>query len=203
MSFKKHTPQLPPRFLEFDEARKYIENMRLNKEKTLEAIDYMINHKEYYFLLKNLVNQFVDKEEGDKELFDYIFSRLTDCPKRKEDADLYKKIIKSQNKALKESFFEFIKNCSKEFKELANNFLNSSDENSHLVGFYILLSIPGQEAKTALANFIKKEKKEELIDEFLNYLYFYGDEKDIDILNELEKLFPSYKEKIHQVKESL
>ena len=203
MGFKKHTLHKPERFLEFDEARKYIEDMNLDRKKTFEAIDYMVNHKEYYFLLKNLVKQFADKETGDRELFDYIFSRLQECPKRKEDAEIYKKIIKSKNKDLKTAFFEYVKNCSKDFNKLAHEFLDDDDKDVRYLGFCILLNIPDEKAKEALKEYILKEGNEDLLKDFLNYIYYYGDKEDIECLEKLKLQFPSKADDIDKIEESL
>ncbi len=203
MAFKKHILHKPERFLEFDEARKYIENMELDREKTFEAVDYMINHKEYYFLLKNLLNQFADKEKGDRELFDYIFSRLKDCPKRKEDAELYKKLVKAKNEELKTAFFEYVKNCSKDFKNLAHEFLNSKDKDIRYLGFCILLNLPDKKAKEALKEYVLHEGNGGLLKDFLNYIYYYGDKEDIECLEKLKLQFPDKAKDINNIEESL
>jgi hypothetical protein len=71
------------RFKEFDEARVYIETF--NKD-SFDAIDYMIDHKEFYFLLKNIL-----KNLPKKEFVEYIFLRLP-CLKRKDNIEMLKNI---------------------------------------------------------------------------------------------------------------
>jgi len=77
--FKNFEEKRIDRFKEFDEARGYIENFSSN---SFLAIDYMIDHKEYYFLLKNVLKQ-LPKEE----IVEYIFYNLP-CLKRKEDLEI-------------------------------------------------------------------------------------------------------------------
>jgi len=81
--FISHKEEKFLRFKEFDEARKFIENF---SENSFDAIDYMIDHKEYYFLLKNIL-----KNLPDKKIVEYIFLRLP-CLKREFDIELLKKL---------------------------------------------------------------------------------------------------------------
>ncbi|WP_456470286.1 hypothetical protein [Caminibacter sp.] len=69
------------RFKEFDEAREFIEKFSYSKD-TFDAIDYMINHKEYYFLLKNILRQLPDER-----IVEYVFFNLP-CLKREEDLNI-------------------------------------------------------------------------------------------------------------------
>lgn len=96
------------RFKEFDEARIYIENFKDDKD-TFEAVDYMINHKEYYFLLKNVLKQIDTK----KNILAYLFFNLP-CLKREEDLDLLIKIVKRSDRILKKIVIDYIKSCNNE-----------------------------------------------------------------------------------------
>jgi len=79
----KHKKQKFLRFKEFDEAREDIENFHKN---SYDAIDYMIDHKEFYFLLKNVL-----KNLPDENLVEYIFLRLP-CLKRVTDIEILKEL---------------------------------------------------------------------------------------------------------------
>ena len=73
----------------------------------------MIIHKEYYFLLKNILLQFFEK--GGEEFIDYTFSRM-DCIKRKEDKELLKKMLCSCNYYLSFKVFIYIIDCCETFE---------------------------------------------------------------------------------------
>jgi len=92
------------RFREFDEARGFIEDLQDNKD-TYEAIDYMINHKEYYFLLKNLKAQLNKSKIGV-----YIFLNLP-CLKREDDLELIEYMLKHSDEVLKEGIVDYLKSC--------------------------------------------------------------------------------------------
>jgi hypothetical protein len=96
------------RFKEFDEARGYIEEFKDDKN-TFEAIDYMINHREYYFLLKNVVKQINAK----KNILAYLFFNLP-CLKREEDLAMIIVILKKADEILKKIVIDYIKSCNNE-----------------------------------------------------------------------------------------
>ncbi|GAB6074294.1 hypothetical protein [Nautilia lithotrophica] len=106
--FKSFEEEKIFRFKEFDEAREFIENFRDNKD-TFEAIDYMINHKEYYFLLKNIINQLNTK----KSILAYLFFNLP-CLKREEDLELIIQILKKADNILKKIVIDYVKSCNNE-----------------------------------------------------------------------------------------
>ncbi len=110
MAFKKVDNEISiPRFKEFDEARVYIEDFSdFDKNIVFSAIDYMLIHKEYYFLLKNISLQF--SKDGGEEIIDYLFSRL-DCVKRNEDKELIKNLLYSPNRFLSFKVFVYILDC--------------------------------------------------------------------------------------------
>ncbi len=110
MALKKGTEGKVIRFMEFDEARVYIENMKGHPENfVLSAIDYMVDHKEYYFLFKNLYAQFGDS--GGEEYIEYLFSRMKRCCERSQDTLLLKKMLLSLNEYLSFRVFIYIVDC--------------------------------------------------------------------------------------------
>ena len=106
--FKEFEEEKIFRFKEFDEARGYIENFKDNKD-TYEAIDYMINHREYYFLLKNVAKQIKTK----KNILAYLFFNLP-CLKRDEDLEKIITILKNADEILKKIVIDYIKSCRNE-----------------------------------------------------------------------------------------
>ena len=106
--FKEFKEEKIFRFKEFDEARGFIENLKDNKN-TFEAIDYMINHKEYYFLLKNVLLQ----ADAKINVISYLFYNLP-CLKREDDLEVIEKILKIANEKLKSIIIDYLKTCKNE-----------------------------------------------------------------------------------------
>lgn len=198
MSFKKFKEEKPYRFKEFDEARIYIEDMSIDINLTREAIDYMITHKEYFFLLKNIVNQFY-KEGGNRELFDYIFSRLTDCPKRSSDIDLYLKIIESPNRDLREAFIAYLKTCADDLFSFVEKLLESRDAYKRKLAICVLKYSQNQEIKSKILDILKNENDKEVVEEILNYLSIYVLKDDVECLKIIERKFPELRDNIREI----
>jgi len=90
------------RFREFDEARGFIENLDSN---SYDAIDYMIYHKEYYFLLKNILKQLNKIIE-----INYIFLNLP-CLSRKDDFEMLEKIFIDGDSQIRHIIIDYLKSC--------------------------------------------------------------------------------------------
>ena len=104
---------LEKRFKEFDEARIYIEEWESHSfEDVCLAIDYMLVHKEYYYLLKTLYNKRFC--EGVEEVADYLFSRL-DCLSRQADREMVFKFLQSETQFLQEKALLYILGCCESF----------------------------------------------------------------------------------------
>jgi len=198
MSFKKFKEERPYRFKEFDEVRVYIEDMSIDTNLTKEAVDYMITHKEYFFLLKNIVKQFY-KGGGSRELFDYIFSRLTDCPKRSSDINLYLKIIESPNSDLRESFIEYLKTCADDLFSFIEKLLESRDTYKRKLAVCVLKYSQNQEIKSKFLDILKNENDKEVVEEILNYLSIYVLKDDVECLKLMEKKFPELRDNIREI----
>ncbi len=198
MSFKKFKEEKPYRFKEFDEARIYIEDMSIDTNLTREAVDYMITHKEYFFLLKNIINQFY-KEGGNRELFDYIFSRLTECPKRSSDIDLYLKIIESPNRNLRETFVEYLKTCADDLFSFVEKLLESRDAYKRKLAICVLKYSQNQEIKSKILDILKNENDKEVVEEILNYLSIYVLKDDVECLKLMERRFPELRDNIREI----
>ncbi|WP_456401110.1 hypothetical protein [Persephonella sp.] len=202
MSFKEFEEFKPVRFREFDEARVYIENMEKNRKLTEEAVDYMVNRGEYYFLLKNLIRQYGEKG-GDKQLFDYIFSKMSECPKRKEDLELYLEILDSKNNLLRESFAGYLRSCVDKFLPLLLDMLKSEDPERRKLSVCILKYLPDEKVKGQIILMINSEKDKEVIEEIINYLNIYISKNEINCLKLLREKHPEFEKKIDEIIDNL
>ena len=125
--FRKHIGEhFIIRFMEFDEARVYIENMKKDEEKTLSAIDYMITHKEYYFLLKNLLKN-IQNGTLDRKIYEYALLSYNKCPCEPEELEIIEQIIRIGNPTFIKPMEGFLKPWSCRLKEFLLSLLEYSD----------------------------------------------------------------------------
>ena len=145
--FKQFEEEKIFRFKEFDEARVYIENLQDSKD-TFEAIDYMINHKEYYFLLKNVLLQ----TDAKISVIAYLFYNLP-CLKRENDLEVIEKILKIANEKLQSIIIDYLKTCKNE--EFAKRMYLNGLKKEAIEIFKVLPNISNW-----LKNVLKNESKD-------------------------------------------
>ena len=106
-------PELVKRFREFDEARIYVERFEEHDfSDVCAAIDYMLVHKEFYYLLKTLYNKRFD--EGMEEVAEYLFLRL-ECLHRSEDQEMLFRFLVCERPFLRDRAFLYMVSCCKWF----------------------------------------------------------------------------------------
>ncbi|SNZ03224.1 hypothetical protein SAMN06265182_0325 [Persephonella hydrogeniphila] len=174
--FKKHNPDEEyhiKRFNDFDEARIFIEDMNRDKELTIAAIDYMISHKEYYFLLKNLYRHIKEKNLR-REIFEYALLSLDICPKREEDIKIIMEILQMKN-SFSEDMVEFLKGCSCQLKDFILGLLENKDPYIRKNAVSILMHCPDEKTKNKIKLLIKKEESSEVKDEMRKFLDIVND----------------------------
>ncbi|SNZ10137.1 hypothetical protein SAMN06265182_1750 [Persephonella hydrogeniphila] len=198
MSFKKFEEQKIHRFKDFDEAKVYIEDMNKDINLTFEAIDYMVSRKEYHFLLKNLVRQFYNSG-GSPQLFDYFFSKLSDCPGRKTDIEIYFKILESPNKTLKSSFTGYLKACAEKLYPFIMDMLRSNEAEKRKMAVCILRHLPSEEVKEKIVSMIKTEEDKTVMEEIVKYLEIYAFEENVDCLKFINEKFPEFDKKVQNI----
>ncbi len=103
------------RFHEFDEARPYIvEWQHHTLEFIFAAIDYMIGHNEYYFLLKNFtIPTSTQNRTKYHTIIEYLFSRI-DCLKREIDKKELKKLLLHEDAQVTNIVLSYILQCYKD-----------------------------------------------------------------------------------------
>ncbi|WP_457622053.1 hypothetical protein [Persephonella sp.] len=202
MSFKEFKEFKPHRFKDFNDAKKYIENTELDPELTQEAVDYMIAHNEFHYLLSTIVDKFYEKG-GSKQFFDYLFSKLSDCPKRKTDFDLYVKILESPNKTLKDTFIAYLKSCADKITPFVMEMLHSKEPEKRKTAVCILRYIPSENTNKVILDLIDTEKDLNVMEEILNYLSLYLLKEEKDHLEKIKNAFPELEDKINRILNNL
>ncbi|WP_456382579.1 hypothetical protein [Persephonella sp.] len=202
MSFKRFEEYHPHRFMEFDEARIYIEDMLKDPQMTQEAVDYMVHHRQYHFLLKNLISQFY-QGGGNRQLFDYIFSKLSECPRRNEDLQLYIQILDAPNNLLRDSFLGYLRSCADKLYPFILDMLKSSEAEKRRIAVCILRYLPKEEVEEVILEHARGEEDTRVIEEVLKYLEIYISEGNVDCLHFLKDKFPEFEERISRIIQNL
>ncbi|WP_457638774.1 HEAT repeat domain-containing protein [Persephonella sp.] len=197
--YDKGQEVLIKRFREFDEARKYIEDPSSYDEETvLSAVDYMITHKEYYFLLKNLYRQIQEKKIN-RKLLEYAFMNLGSvCPKRKEEKEIYLNILKTGIPDYTQPLEQFLKSCCVHLKEFVLSLIDSSQAHIRKTAVQVLMHCPDRKVKQKIKKHLAGESEPEVAETVVEYLKIYGEKEDVEFLRKLQERFPQLKEKIEE-----
>ncbi len=175
------------RFKSFDEAKEVFVNENKSVDERIEALDYIINHKEIWFVLKMLSELFKTNEIKYHPLIDYAFANFDVKPKRKEDFEEMFKLLKSDNAYLRNAIIEFLKQYGKEAKVFLEELMDSKDRDIRIFAINILGDIRFEDSLDMLRRFILKEKDINALVTAVDYLGEIGDESDIKLLNALKQ----------------
>lgn len=174
------------RFKSFEEAKEVFVDESKNVDDRIEALDYIINHKEIWFILKMLSELFKTNEMKYHPLIDYAFANFDVKPKRKEDFEEMFKLLKSDNAYLRNAIIEFLKQYGNEAKAFLEELMDSEDRDIRIFAINILGDIRFEDSLDMLRRFILKEKDINALVTAIDYLGEIGDESDIQLLKALK-----------------
>ncbi len=174
------------RFKSFEEAKEVFVDENKNVDDRIEALDYIINHREIWFVLKMLSELFKTNEMKYHPLIDYAFANFDVKPKRKEDFEEMFKLLKSDNAYLRNAIIEFLKQYGNEAKAFLEELMNSEDRDIRIFAINILGDIRFEDSLDMLRRFILKEKDINALVTAIDYLGEIGDESDIQLLKALK-----------------
>ena len=174
------------RFKSFEEAKGVFVDENKNIDERIEALDYMINHREIWFVLKTLSELFPTNEMKYHPLIDYAFANFDVKPKRKEDFEEMFKLLKSDNAYLRNAAIEFLKHYGKEAKGFLEELMDSEDRDIRIFAINILGDVRFEDSLDMLRRFIVKEKDINALVTAIDYLGEIGDKSDIALLESLK-----------------
>lgn len=175
------------RFKSFEEAKDVFVDESRDIDERIEALDYMINHKEIWFILKTLSELFPTNDMKYHPIIDYAFAHFDVKPKRKEDFEEMFKLLKSDNAYLRNAAIEFLKQYGSEAKGFLEELMNSEDRDIRIFAINILGDVRFEDSVDMLRRFILKEKDINALVTAIDYLGEVGEKQDIDLLEALKK----------------
>lgn len=175
------------RFKSFEEAKDVFVDESRDIDERIEALDYMINHKEIWFILKTLSELFPTNDMKYHPIIDYAFAHFDVKPKRKEDFEEMFKLLKSDNAYLRNAAIEFLKQYGSEAKGFLEELMNSEDRDIRIFAINILGDVRFEDSVDMLRRFILKEKDINALVTAIDYLGEVGEKQDIPLLEALKK----------------
>ena len=176
-------------FNEFLEAKSAFENLTNPVDLRIEALDYIIKHKEIFYVLRILSEFFKENNSQDHVFIDYIFANFENKPRRQEDFEMLFKMLKSDNAYLRNTVIMFLRNYGKEAKPFIEDLMNSDDKDIRIFAINILGDVRFDESIDMLREFIKKETDINALMTAVDYLGEIGNEDDIALLESIKSRF--------------
>jgi len=174
-------------FKEFEEAKAVFIDESKSIDDRLAALDYIIRHKEIYFVLRMLSELFNKNDLKDHPLIDFAFAGFDVKPKREEDFNEMFKMLNSENAYLRNKAIQFIQEYGVESKPFLEKLMNSEDRDIRIFAINILGDVSYDDSIEMLRYFILKEKDINPMMTAVDYLGEIGSENDIPLLEAIKE----------------
>jgi len=174
-------------FKEFDEAKEAFKNESISVDERIAALDYIIRHKEIYFVLKMLSELFGKNDIKDHPLIDFAFAGFDVKPKREEDFNEMFAMLKSENAYLRNKAIQFLQDYGLEAKPFLEKLMNNEDRDIRIFAINILGDVSYEDSIEMLRYFILKEKDINAMMTAVDYLGEIGSKDDIALLKAIKK----------------
>ena len=174
-------------FKEFDEDKAVFQDAASSIDERMAALDYIIRHKEIYFVLRMLSELFPENRLEDHPLIDFAFAGFDVKPKREEDYNEMFKMLQSENAYLRNKAIQFLQEYGTEAKPFLERLMNSEDKDIRIFAINILGDVKYDDSIEMLRYFILKENDINAMMTAVDYLGEIGTEEDVALLEAIKK----------------
>ncbi len=175
------------KFDTFLEAQKVFEDSNANANEKLEAIRYITEHKEIYYVLEMLSKLFKENRTEDNKYIDAAFFSFKVKPKRDKDFEAMFKMLKSDNAYLRNAVISFLQDYGQEAKEFVKKLMENEDKDIRIFAINILGDVRYEDSIDMLRHFIVKEEDINALMTAVDYLGEIGNKDDIALLEAIKK----------------
>jgi len=165
------------------------ENMRVRVFNEFLALDYIIKHKEIFYILRTINQLFKENNPKDHIFIDYVFANLEKMPQRADDFEMLYQMLKSDNAYLRNAVILFLRNYGKEAKPFIESLMNNPDKDVRIFAINVLGDVNFEESVEMLKEFIEKEKDINALMTAVDYLGEIGREEDIPLLESIKERY--------------
>ena len=181
-------------FNEFLEAQEVFENSKESESERLHALDYIIRHKEIFYILRILHKLFASNEIDGHIFIDYAFASFASRPKRDEDFNEMFIMLQSDDAYLRNQAVTFLQQYGEEAKEFLRTLLDNDDKDIRIFAINILGDVRYEDSVEMLRYLLMKETAEakpnvNVIMTAVDYIGEIGQEQDIELLKAIKQQF--------------
>lgn len=188
MALKANTKQEVElrKFDEFPQAQKVFEDNSFSIDERIEALEYILDHKEMYYVLKMLSRLFTNNSTDVHPLIDYAFANFQIRPKREEDFDEIFLMLKSEDAYLRNMAISFLQNSGEESIKFLEKLLENKDKDIRIFAINILGDVKYAKSVDILRYFLAQEDDINAMMTAVDYMGEIGTQEDIPLLETLK-----------------
>lgn len=176
-------------FEDFIEAKELFENEQASQEKRLKALEYMLNHYEISYVLKDFEKMFATDSLEAHIYIDYAFSNLPVKLKRDSDFKTLVAILKTDNAYLRNMVIKYLQSFGKEIKPFLESMLEDSDKDVRIFAINIIGDVRFEDSISLLRYVLVKEEDINVVATALDYIGEIGAAKDKELLEAVKAKF--------------
>ena len=175
------------KFDSFLEAREILEDRGSITDDRFQALEYMVEHKEIYYILDILSKIFADGNIEENKFIDTAFIGFKIKPKREKDFEAMFNMLKSDNAYLRNAIIKFLQVYGKEAKEFILKLMSNKDKDIRIFAINILGDVRYEDSVEMLRHFIVQESDVNALMTAIDYLGEIGEVRDIELLEAIKK----------------
>jgi HEAT repeat protein len=178
-------------FRTFLEAQEIFENLDADESLRLEALEYLLIHKEISYILDMLLVQYNDLNSSDHSLLDHAFANFGSKPKRDDDFNSIFKMLESDNAYLRNKAITFLQDSGENAKNFIRKLLKDEQRDIRIFAVNILGDVKYEDSRAMLIDLVQEEKDVNVLMTAIDYLGEIGEQEDIELLMSLKDKFVS------------
>jgi len=176
-------------FRTFIEAQNIFEDMDADESLRLEALEYLLIHKEISYILDMLLLQYDKLNNSDHSLLDHAFANFGSKPKRDDDFNSIFKMLESHNAYLRNKAITFLQDSGENAKGFIKKLLHDEQRDIRIFAVNILGDVKYEDSRIMLLELIQEEKDVNVLMTAIDYLGEIGDQDDTELLMSLKDKF--------------
>ena len=191
MGFKKaeNIEKYERRFDTFLDAQKVFEDESAPSEERMEALEYLVDHQEIFYILQVLSTLFSQNRLQDNKYIDAAFIGFKVKPKRQKDFEQMFAMLKSDNAYLRNAVISFLQDYGQDAKPFIEKLMQDPDRDIRIFAINILGDVRFEDSVMMLRHFIVQERDVNALMTAIDYLGEIGSQEDIELLEAIKKDF--------------
>jgi HEAT repeat protein len=171
------------------EAQDVFENRKEDESFRVDALEYLLSHKEMSYILDILLKQYDKLNNTDHSLIDHAFANFKLNQSQDDDFNSVLKMLESQNAYLRNKAITFLQDSGETAKTFIKKLLNSQQSDIRIFAVNILGDVKYEDSRSMLVDLIKDESEPNVLMTAIDYLGEIGELEDLELLSSIKEKF--------------